>query len=111
MGKFSKFVFSCLYHTILGENIHSASPRLVPKNNKLELMLHNKGPAMANNDQNMAKKGPNKAKRPKRSASFKSFFRGSRLNLTVVDLGITLLTWYMSYLISIITLELLLHVP
>ena len=86
---------------ILGENRQAALPCPVPKNSKIESMLHNKGPNVKRpkvsfgpissiddrRDTELCPSVTNK-KRPKRSASFKSFFRGSKLNLAVVDLGI-----------------------
>ena len=85
---------------ILGENRQAALHRVVPKNSKIESMLHNKGPNVKRpkvsfgpissiderRDTELCPSVTNK--RPKRSASFKSFFRGSKLNLAVVDLGI-----------------------
>ena len=86
---------------ILGENRQAALPRPVPKNSKIESMLHNKGPNVKRpkvsfgpissiDDRRDTELCPSVKtnKRPKRSASFKSFFRGSKLNLAVVDLGI-----------------------
>ena len=85
---------------ILGENRQAALPRPVPKNSKIESMLHNKGPNVKRpkvsfgpvssiDDRYDTELRPSVTnKRPKRSASFKSFFRGSKLNLAVVDLGI-----------------------
>ena len=87
---------------ILGENRQAALPRPVPK---IESMLHNKGPNVKRpkvsfgpissiddcHDTELCPSVTNKRLerlKPKRSASFKSFFRGSKLNLAVVDLGI-----------------------
>ena len=90
---------------ILGENRQVALPCPVPQNSKIESMLHNKGPNVKRpkvsfgpissiddcRDTEVCPSVTNKRLerlKPKRSASFKSFFRGSKLNLAVVDLGI-----------------------